>query len=97
MANRVEFSREMGFSRAEFFRTLPAAMGQLDYTVQDDLIHSEHDGRKLSIQLGAEQARRMGLLNLPYMSVKFVFDGYSQSEQKEFMRYFDSRFQRGGG
>lgn len=87
----------MGLTHSEFFRTLPAAMGELPYTVIDHQVQAHQDGKQLSIRLDPQQERRIALLRIPYTWVHFEFNDYSQSEIDQFMDYFNSRFQRGGG
>ena len=87
----------MGLTHAEFFRTLPAAMGDWPYRVEDKTVVAERDGGRLTISLGPQQERRIALMRVPNVDVQFVFDGFETDVIKAFMRYFESRFQRGGG
>ena len=95
MSHTVEL--EMGLDHAEFFRTLPSAMGNTAYTVRTNQVLVEQTGRQLTISLAPEQRRRIALLNLPYTTVRFDFQGYEQTAIDAFMDYFLSRYQRGGG
>lgn len=90
-------SREMGLTHAEFFRTLPSAMGATSYRVDGDRVFAEDNNRRLIIRLDAQQERRIALLHIPYTWVHFDFEGYQPQEIDAFMAYFESRFQRGGG
>lgn len=87
----------MGLTHSEFFRTLPAAMGEHPYTVVDHQVQAHQGGKQLSIRLDPQQERRIALLRIPYTWVHLEFNGYSQNEIDQFMDYFNSRFQRGGG
>ena len=91
------FERQMGLTHADFFRTLPAAMGRLTYRIEGQSVIAAHNGKQVRIQLGPQQERRIALLRIPYVNVQFAFDGYSEAETQAFLDYFDSRFQRGGG
>ena len=90
--------REMGVSHKDFFRTLPPAMGPFSYRLENQAVVAEHQGRHLRIELGPEQERRIALLHIPYTHVRFTFaDGFDTTAIDTFMKYFESRFQRGGG
>ena len=90
-------SREMGLTHAEFFRTLPSAMGDLGYRIEEEKVVAENKPYRLTIRLDSQQERRIALLRIPYTRVHFDFEGYQQEEIDAFMAYFESRFQRGGG
>ena len=87
----------MGLTHADFFRTLPSAMGQLNYQVKGYSITAGQNGKQLRIELGPQLERRIALLHIPYVNVRIIFQGYSDAETQAFLDYFDSRFQRGGG
>lgn len=91
------FSKEMGVSHADFFRLLPRAMGDTPFKVQGMKVKGEVSGGTVTIEIGEQQVRRIALMAIPYAEVSFSFAGVSEDERTEFMRYFDLRFQRGGG
>ena len=91
------FSREMGLTHAEFFRTLPAAMGGQAYQVSGRCISVEDGDRRLTILLDPEGERRIALLRLPVTRVSFEFSRYTQQDIDAFMKRFERHFQRGGG
>lgn len=91
------FSKEMGVSHADFFRLLPRAMGDTPYSVNGKTVNGELGSGTVSIEIGEQQERRIALLAIPYAQVTFTFGGVAENERTEFMRYFDLRFQRGGG
>ncbi|MDX1606015.1 MAG: hypothetical protein R3202_07455 [Candidatus Competibacterales bacterium] len=93
----TELALEMGLNHNEFFRTLPAAMGELSYRIEDHQVVAEHDDRRLTIRLDPQSERRIALLRVPYTWVRFRFEDYSESEVKAFMDRFQRHFQRGGG
>ena len=93
----VRFSRDMGITHSEFFRTLPAALPASAYTVQGPDIIVAEDTRRLVITLSPEGRRRIAALSLPTTQVHFTFTGYSPQDVEEFMARFDRAFQRGGG
>ncbi len=93
----VRFSRDMGITHSEFFRTLPAALATLPYTVQGHDVVIGEDTRRLVISLSPEGRRRIAALSLPTTQVHFTFSGYSPQDIDRFMARFDRAFQRGGG
>ena len=93
----VRFSRDMGITHSEFFRTLPAALASTPYTVQDHDVIISDDTQRLVISLSPEGRRRIAALSLPTTQVHFTFSGYSPQDVEQFMARFDRAFQRGGG
>ena len=93
----VRFFRDMGITHSEFFRTLPAALAALPYTIQGHEVMISDDTRRLVISLSPESRRRLGVLSLPTTQVHFTFSGYSSQDIDRFMARFDRAFQRGGG
>ena len=93
----IRFSRDMGITHSEFFRTLPAALAPTPYTVQDRDVIVNDDTRRLVISLSPEGRRRIAALSLPTTQVHFAFSGYSPEDVEQFMVRFDRAFQRGGG
>jgi hypothetical protein len=89
--------REMGLTHAEFFRTLPSAMGDQTFSVSDLTVTTKSEAHRLTIKLAPEQERRIGFLRLPVTWVTFEFVGHTQDDIDSFMRRFERRFQRGGG
>lgn len=87
----------MGITHSDFFRTLPAALPGLPYTVQGRDIIITEDTRRLVISLSPEGRRRIAALSLPTTQVHFTFSGYSPQDIEQFMAPFDRAFQRGGG
>ena len=92
-----DFSREMGLTHREFFRTLPSAMGDYNYTVNGNRIEAILTTGSLTIELAPESVRKIASFVIPKTGVKFSFSGVSDEERLSFITYFDRRFQRGGG
>jgi hypothetical protein len=90
-------TRDMGLSRAEFLRSLPAAVTGYDCSVSGDHVAIRSEVLVLDITLGEAQVRRLGALTLPLMSVAFRFSANDTGEVDAFMARFDRAFQRGGG
>jgi hypothetical protein len=90
-------SLEMGLTHAEFFRTLPAALGGRSYSIADSVITLEENDRLVMIKLAPESERRIALLRMPVTWVRLEFLNYRQTEVDAFMAHFQRHFQRGGG
>ena len=52
---------------------------------------------ELVVDIGAQQYRKIASISLPYLKISFSFDGVSQQRVDEFLKFFDLRYQRGGG
>ena len=88
---------EMGLTHAEFYRTLPAALGDRSYSIADSVVTLEENDRQVVIELGPESERRIALLRMPVTWVSLEFSNYQQTEIDAFMMHFQRHFQRGGG
>ena len=92
------FERDQAFSEADWLRCLPGA-------VRDHAIELPAPGRALvligagtlELQWTMLPPRRLGIVQLPRMAVRYHFDGVDDAARNEFMRYFDLYTQRGGG
>ena len=87
----------MGLSHGEFLRSLPAAVVGMEFRVQGPRIQVLDAERRVEIDLGPEQQRRLGALVLPQTPVRLSFHGFSVEKRGEFCKRFDLAFQRGGG
>jgi hypothetical protein len=100
-SNRVpeRFERDMGYNGKEFFRVLPAAVGDYQYTVSGDTIHISHphNNQTLELRITPLPDRRLGLIRIQHIDVQFSFSNMSEEQRNKFMFRFDRRFQRGGG
>lgn len=84
-------------SEAEFFRSLPAAVGHREFSHENRRVRIEWDGHTVTIELGQQAFRTIASLRLPYMEVTFRFFGFSDEERARFMQRFELYFRRGGG
>lgn len=91
------FSREMGFTRAEFLRILPAAFGDHLHQIESTGARAAIDEGQLQIRISEQKYRKIASISLPYLEVDFSFSGLKQERVDEVMRFFDLRYQRGGG
>lgn len=97
LMKKITFSREMGFKESEFLRIFPVAVNGANYQAQDDRIVVQMEPGELVVEIGAQQYRKIASISLPYLKILFSFDGVSQQRVDEFLKYFDLRYQRGGG
>jgi len=94
----ASFEREQGFTEAEWLRCLPGA-------VRDHALALPAPGLAvvtigsgtLRLQWTVLPPRRIALISMPRLAVRYRFDGVDTAERREFMRYFDLYTQRGGG
>lgn len=93
----IRFSRDMGITHAEFFRSLPSAIAGHPYTLRQGEVLIIDGDRGVTITLSRESKRVIGRLRLPKTQVDFTFSGYSTQEVETFMAQFNIHFQRGGG
>jgi hypothetical protein len=90
-------SREMGLTRAEFLRLLPAAVGQRPYALHGDEVHVEDPAGTILIRLHPTTERRIAGLALPATRVDLVLPDLPESTRRAFLEHFDRYYQRGGG
>ncbi len=93
------FERDMGYSEKEFFRVLPAAIGEYQYIKNGLEVEVTHPDKphSLKLTLSVLPDRQLGAVRIQRIGVQFAFTNMSTDERLTFMRRFDRRFQRGGG
>jgi hypothetical protein len=93
----ASFEREMACTGAEFESWLVDAAGGLELVRRDggaDIVL----GQGLAcIEWQALEPRRIGLIVLPRLHVRFETRGVDPAAWQRFMRHFDLRTLRGGG
>lgn len=87
----------MGLTHAEFLRTLPAALGERPYRIENAVVSIDDQGRTVTIRLAPESVRRIALLQVPVTRVEFRFDSHTPEQIEAFMTHFARYYQRGGG
>ncbi len=87
----------MGFTLEEFERTLPAALDQRPFKKTAGGYLADIDSGTLELVVSGQMHRKIASFSLPYLEVKFSFNGLSETQVDEVMRFFNLRFQRGGG
>lgn len=96
----VAFEREQGFTDAEWQRCLPGAVGPhaLALPAPGRAVVTLVDGQgTLHLDWTVLPPRRIALLSMPRLAVRYRFEGAPAATRREFMRYFDLYTQRGGG
>lgn len=91
------FTRELGLTYTEFYRSLPPAIAHHAFTVEEDRVQIDYGTRTVVIELGPQQHRKIASLQLPFVEVCFTFVGFRPVERQAFMARFERFFQRGGG
>lgn len=92
------FEREMGCTAAELRDQLPGASRGAPLAWRNDGADVRLEAGALSLRWQALEPRRIGLVTLPRLAVRFQFDpGIGDEQRAHFMRYFDLYTQRGGG
>jgi hypothetical protein len=95
------FDREMGCSEREWLMWLPAAMGEVRWTLGIGAVQAQpmaaSDAASLRITWSTGEPRRIGMVTLPRLLVRFVFEAMDDAQRYAFMKRFDLYMQRGGG
>ncbi len=93
------FERDMGYNEKEFFRVLPAAVGDYQHIVSGDTVHISHpdNDQTLKLRITPLPDRCLGLIRIQHIDVQFSFLNMTEDQRNQFMHRFDRRFQRGGG
>lgn len=97
IAESSSYVRQMAVTHKDFFRILPQAMGQHNYSVDGLVVRGSVDGGTVTITIGPEQVRKIALMVIPYCDVEFRRENVSDDQYDEFKRHFQLRYQRGGG
>ena len=92
------FERDVGCTEAEWLGWLPGACKDQPLAL---------DGASATVAIGARgrlllswsplPPRRIALMCMPRLAVRFRFEDVDAAERQRFMRYFDLHMQRGGG
>ena len=92
----MKLQYEMGITRADFLRLLPAAVGHAPFRVEGDEIHGD-GAPSWRIRLRELPKRRIGLVALPVLGVDLVIEAPAGIEAQAFVDRFLLGFQRAGG
>jgi hypothetical protein len=89
--------REMGCTREELLRWLPAASGHAPCREEaGELVLSVADG-EVRLTAAERPARRIAGVTLPVLAVRFRFVGLGAAAREAFLARWDLYTQRGGG
>ncbi len=91
------FEREMGCTANELRAWVPGACGGRSIEWREQGADIALDGGTVSLDWQALEPRRIALLTLPRLRVRFAAQGVDEVAWQRFMRHFDLYTQRGGG
>lgn len=92
-----DFSWDMSITRAEFERSLPAAVDNVAYSVDGQKFIHRAGNLCWQITLDPLPDRVIALLRLPRHRVGFRLEGYDEAARAVWIERFWRYFQRGGG
>ena len=95
VSTTIAFDKEMAITHRDFVRLLARAVGHKNFRLADGKILIADGRRKMEITLSEEFERRIALVALPVIFVRFAFTGYEDAQAE--MKCIDMHFQRGGG
>ena len=95
MPETLTVEKEMAIDAREFRRTLGRALPEAAIAEDGDTITVREGGGTLQITLSPKRERRIGLLALPVLAVRFHYCGYD--DPAAHLARLDISFQRGGG
>lgn len=93
------FEQVMGCTVADLLRALPVALpgADIDTDAAAGVIRGAFADGTLRLAWQALPARRIALLDIPRLQVRFEYTGLSAERRREVQRRFDLATQRGGG
>lgn len=94
----ASFERDTGITEAEWLRCLLGACGAHPLSLRPPGAALVHIGNgTLSLHWQVMPRRRIALISLPRLWVRYRFDGVDEAARQGFMREFDRYMLRGGG
>lgn len=96
-AGTVAVEREMGCTREDLLRWLPGATGHAPAREEGDELVLAVAGGEVRIHADPRPPRRIALLELPVLAVRFRFTGMDPAAREAFLARFDLYTRRGGG
>jgi len=91
------FEREMGCTEAELRGWLPGASRHSRLEWREHGVDIALDAGRVAIDWQPMAPRRIALIVLPRLQVRFAATAVDEAAWQRFMRYFDLYTQRGGG
>ena len=90
--------REMGFTRAAFFKQLPRTLAEYEYSIDGDHINVELAEGSVDITVGPEGERRFtAVVAFPMLPVTLRFQDASDEARNGFLHRFESSYRKGLG
>jgi hypothetical protein len=89
--------REMGCTREEFLRWLPGATRHAPARIEGGEVSLSVGGGRVEISLRERAPRRIALISLPVLAVRFRFVELDAPARDAFLAHFDAYTRRGGG
>jgi hypothetical protein len=93
----LTFEREMGCTAEELRAWLPGASRGCVRAWRESGADVAFDGGSATIDWQALEPRRIALISVPRLHVRFVANAVDETSWQRFMRHFDLYTQRGGG
>lgn len=91
------FEREMACTEAEWLGWLPAALAEWPWQLHGAWLKVQIGQGWLDVRWHAGEPRRIALLSLPRLWVRFEFTAVEPGARVAFMKRFDLYTRRGGG
>ena len=91
------FEREHGCTEREWLGWLPAAVHGHTLALAPGGAVVGIGGGRLSLAWQVLEPRRIALIVLPRLAVRYAFDDVDDATRQRFMKLFDLHIQRGGG
>lgn len=91
------FEREMGCTAEELLKWLPGATGGCALALRPGAADVAVGDGALRLRWQPLPPRRIALLSVPRLAVRFEFEAVDEAARLRFMRRFDLYTQRGGG
>ncbi len=105
--------KDLGITHKDFQRVFPRVCGvwgevgslttandqfKCDFETKIGLrVLNKSADKEIVVKVSEERQRKIGRLKFPYLEVLFWFKGFEKHEITNFMRRFDTAFQKGGG
>lgn len=95
----ADFEQTMGCTSADLLRCLPLALwgSRLDVNETEGWAHAAFADGTLRLHWRSQPDRRIALLAIPRLQVRFGYRGLTAERRHEVQRRFDLATQRGGG
>jgi hypothetical protein len=91
------FERDTAGTEAEWLQRLPGACGGHVLSLRERSAQVTIGEGALSLDWAVLEPRRIALLQMARLSVRFRFEAVDDATRHRFMRHFDLYMQRGGG